>query len=60
MSDPDGKNVATYQITVNKSLVDEKALADEKQKEEQKNQKIIIGSIIGIVVILINYYCHCL
>lgn len=36
MSDPDGKNVATYQITVNKSLVDEKALADEKQKEEQK------------------------
>ena len=40
VSDPDGKNVATYQITVNKSLVDEKALADEKQKEEQKNQKI--------------------
>ena len=53
VSDPDGKNVATYQITVNKSLVDEKALADEKQKEEQKNQRIIIGSIIGIVVILI-------
>lgn len=53
VSDPDGKNVATYQITVNKSLVDENALADEKQKEEQKNQKIIIGSIIGIVVILI-------
>ena len=53
VSDPDGNNVATYQITVNKSLVDKKALADEKQKEEQKNQKIIIGSIIGIVVILI-------
>ena len=33
VSDPDGKNVATYQITVNKSLVDEKALADEKQKD---------------------------
>ena len=30
VSDPDGKNIATYQITVNKSLVDQEAIAREQ------------------------------
>ncbi|MCI8411312.1 MAG: cadherin-like beta sandwich domain-containing protein [Clostridia bacterium] len=56
VSDPDGKNVATYQITVNKSLVDEEALAKEQEearrKEEQK-KKLILGGVIAIVIIAI-------
>ena len=39
VSDPDGKNVATYQITVNKSLVDEEAIAREKELKGWKREK---------------------
>ena len=52
VSDPDGNNVANYQITVNKSLVDEEAIAKEKQKEENK-KKAIIGVIIAVVIVAI-------
>lgn len=51
VSDNDGNNVATYQITVNKSLVDEEALAREQAEKEQK-QKMIVGSIIAVVVVI--------
>lgn len=51
VSDPDDENVAAYQITVNKSLVDEEAVA--KEKEEPKRKIIIVGVIAAVVVIII-------
>ena len=51
VSDSDGNNVATYQITVNKSLVDEEALAREQAEQEQR-QRMIIGAVIAVVVLI--------
>ena len=52
VSEKNGDNVATYQITVDKSLVDEEAIARQKEAEErEKQQKIIIGMIIVAVVV---------
>ena len=51
VSDSDGNNVATYQITVNKSLVDEEALAREQAEQEQR-QRMIIGAVIAVVVVI--------
>ncbi len=51
VSDPDGNNVATYQITVKKALVDEEAIAREKQ--EQTKKMIIIGGGIALAIIVI-------
>ena len=51
VSDSDGNNVATYQITVNKSLVDEEALARE-QAEQERRQRMIIGAVIAVVVVI--------
>lgn len=49
VSEEDGaKNVATYQITVNKSLVDEEAIASEKAQ----TQRIIIGVVVAIIVVI--------
>ena len=54
VSDKDGNNVATYQVTVNKSLVDEEAIArEEAKKQEEFRKKVIIGSVIGIILIII-------
>ena len=55
VTDPDGKNVATYQITVNKSLVDEEAIEREKEEARKKEQqnRIIIGGSIGLVISVI-------
>ena len=54
VSDKDGNNVATYQVTVNKSLVDEEAIArEEAKKQEEFRKTVIIGSIIAVVVIAI-------
>lgn len=52
VSDPDGENIATYQVTVNKSLVDEEALARE-QAEKEKQRNIIIGVVIAVIVVAI-------
>lgn len=56
VTDSKGSNVATYQVTVNKSLVDEEAIAREqeeaRQKEEQKKM-IIIGAAAGVIVLII-------
>ena len=52
VSDPDGENIATYQVTVNKSLVDEEALARE-QAEKEKQRNIIIGVSIAVIIIAI-------
>lgn len=51
VSGKNGDNVATYQVTVNKSLVDEEAIAREEAEKKEKQQKIIIGAI-GVVVVL--------
>lgn len=54
VSDKDGNNIATYQVTVEKSLVDFKALAREKEEKEQKyrqQKNIIVGVVIGVIVI---------
>ena len=54
VSDPDGKNVATYQITVNKSMVDEEAIAKEQEEARKKEQQtIIIGGAIGLIILVI-------
>lgn len=52
VSDPDGENVATYQVTINKSLVDEEALARE-QAEKDRQRNIIIGVVVAIVIIAV-------
>ena len=51
VSDSEGNNVATYQITVDKSLVDEEALAREQAEQEQR-QRMIIGAVIAVVVVI--------
>ena len=56
VSDSEGNNVATYQLTVNKSLVDEEALAreeQEKQQQEQRRMLIIAGGIIALILIIV-------
>lgn len=50
VSDKDDNNVATYQLTVNKKLVDEEAIA--REKEAQK-KALIIGVAVGIVLITV-------
>lgn len=56
VSDSEGNNVATYQLTVNKSLVDEEALAKEKEEKEQAEQRkmmMIAGGIIALILIIV-------
>lgn len=56
VSDSEGNNVATYQVTVNKILVDEEALAreeEEKQKEEQRKMFMIAGGVIALIIIIV-------
>lgn len=54
VSDEEGKNVATYQLTVNKSLVDVEALArEEAEKQEQKKKNVILGGAIAVLLIII-------
>lgn len=56
VTDEDGENVATYQVTVNKSLVDEEAIAreqEEARKQEEQKKMIIIGAAVGVIVLII-------
>ena len=56
VSDSEGNNVATYQLTVNKSLVDEEALAREEQERQQQEQRkmfMIAGGIIALILIIV-------
>lgn len=48
VSEEDGANIATYQITVNKSLVDDEAMA----KEKAEFPKIIVGVVVAIMAII--------
>ena len=56
VTDAEGENVATYQVALNKSLVDEEAIArqqeEAKQKEEQKKM-IAIGVAAGVIILII-------
>ena len=55
VSDQNGENTVSYQIVVNKSLIDEEAVAKEKQLEEKEKQKrlIIIGITVAAIVIVV-------
>ena len=56
VADGEGNNVATYQLTVNKSLVDEEALAkeeEERQQQEQRKMFMIAGGIIALILVIV-------
>lgn len=53
VSDQNGDNIATYQVTVNKSLVDEEAIAREEAEAKAKQQKMIIGIVVAVVILMI-------
>lgn len=52
VSESNGDNVATYQVNVNKSLVDQEAIAKEEAEKKENQQKIILGVVGAIVVIV--------
>ena len=52
VSEKNGDNVATYQITVNKSSIDEEAIAKEEIAKKEKQQDNII-KIVAVVVIVV-------
>ncbi len=62
VTDEKEEKTATYQITVNKSLVDEEAIAKEREKEEQEKRQnmtilaVIVGAIVIVSLILIVRY----
>lgn len=55
VTDADEKNIATYQITVNKSLIDEEA--ENKKQEKAKRQEYMVkiagGILAGIIILFI-------
>lgn len=51
VSDKNGDNIATYQVTVNKSLVDEEAIAREQAEAKAKQQKMIIGIVVAVAIL---------
>lgn len=53
VSESNGNNVATYQIIVNKSLIDEEAIAREEAEKKEQQKKIIIGAITVAVILAI-------
>ena len=58
VSDPDGKNIATYQIMVNKTLFNEEGLLKEeeaRQEEKHKRQLIITGIVVVIIVVIVVF-----
>ncbi len=52
VSDKDGNNVATYQVTVNKSLIDEEAIAREEAQKQAQKQKLIVGIVLAVVIVV--------
>lgn len=52
VSEANGDNIATYQVKINKSLVDEEAIAKEEAEKKNKQQMVIMGSIGAVVVII--------
>ncbi len=56
VSQSNGDNVATYQIIVNKSLVDVEAIARQQAEEENKRKTIIIGAVVAIIALILIIY----
>ena len=59
VSDSEGNNVATYQVTLTKSTVDEEALSKEQEeanKKEEQKKVLIIGGVIAILILAIIIY----
>jgi len=55
VEDKEGNNIATYQITVDKKLIDEEALLkqEELRKEQERIKLIIIGiSVIALIILI--------
>lgn len=53
VSEKNGDNVATYQITVNKSLVDKEAIAREEAQKKEQQKTIIIGAVVAVIAVVI-------
>lgn len=54
VTDSKGENTVTYQITLNKSLVDKEAIAkSQAQEQKQKNEKAIFIGISAIIILII-------
>lgn len=55
VSDKNGNNIATYQITVNKSNIDKEAIAKEEKKQKQQDNiiKIVTVSVIVAVILIL-------
>ncbi len=64
VSDKEGENTVTYQITLQKSLVDEEEIAKDKEQQRQRKQRFIILSVLGvsiiavIMILIIRYTCN--
>ena len=63
VSDPDGKNIATYQVMLHKTLEEEAFVKEQEKtkKQEEPKKKLIIGAIvagIGMGVILFGVIRH--
>ena len=53
VTDETGEKMATYQITVQKSAVDEETIAKQKEIEEKEKQKKIIAIAIAVVLVIL-------
>lgn len=52
VSEKNGNNIATYQVILDKSLVDEEAIAREEAEKKAKQQKTMIGIVIAVVILV--------
>lgn len=58
VNDAEGKNIATYQLTVNKKAIDEEAEAEKKEeakKEAMKKMLLIGGGVLIVIIIIIIF-----
>lgn len=53
VSDKEGNNIATYQITVNKSLSNQQETQEETNDSKENQNKMIIGGIVAVVALAI-------
>ncbi len=59
VSDSEETNVATYQVTVSKNVVDENKLQKEQEdakKQEEQRKLVMMGAIVAVVILAIIIY----
>ncbi len=56
VSDKKGDNVATYQITINKSLADAEAIATQEAAPKEQQTKMIMGGVATVIVLVIMIF----